>query len=115
MEMGPAAFFGLSSYEITTVDSGYAYIFSALGLPFCVALWAAFVLMPAPNLEAQRCKMLLGVYIAALLCISGTSLFALKTAGLGFFILGALATPRAAPVATLSALRTAGSAQGAPA
>jgi putative polymerase len=97
MEMSPAALFGLSSYDITTVDSGYAYAFSALGLPFCVALWTAFVLLPAPNAEAQRYKVLLGVYIAALLCISGTSLFALKTAGLGFFILGAFAAPRTAP------------------
>jgi len=115
MDMSPPAFFGLSSYEIATVDSGYAYAFSALGLPFCIALWTAFVLLPAPNVEAQRYKMLLGVYIAALLCISGTSLFALKTAGLGFFILGALAAPRTAPARFARRALARRSAEGAPA
>lgn len=96
LDMSPGAYFGLSSYEITTFDSGYAYAFSALGLPLCIVLWAAFVSLTVRTQEGARYKVLLGVYIAALLCISGSSLFALKTAGLGFFVLGALAAPAAA-------------------
>jgi putative polymerase len=87
--MTPEALFGMGDYAITTYDAGYAYAFSALGLPFCILLWSAFVLLPASG-EGERYKLLLGVYIVALLCISGTSVFALKTAGLGFFALGAL-------------------------
>jgi putative polymerase len=95
LDMSPSTIFGLSSYERTTFDAGYAYAFSAFGLPLCALLWAAFVMLPAPSRTAQRFKILLGLYMCALLCISGTSLFALKTAGLVFFMTGALAMSRA--------------------
>jgi putative polymerase len=91
LSMTPAAVFGFGAYDIVTYDSGYAYAFSALGLPLCILLWAAFVLLPVADQQGQRYKLLLGIYICALLCISGTSVFALKTAGLGFFALGAMA------------------------
>jgi putative polymerase len=97
LSMEPAAIFGLGNYEITTYDAGYAYALSAFGLPFCVLLWASFVMLPVSSRTGQRFKVLLGVYVCALLCISGTSLFALKTAGLTFFLAGALAAPRGAP------------------
>lgn len=97
LQMDPSSLFGLSNYEVTTFDAGYAYAFSAFGLPFCVLLWVAFIMAPARSLIAQRYKILLGVYICALLCISGTSLFALKTAGLAFYVAGALAAMRVAP------------------
>ncbi|HYD86080.1 MAG TPA: hypothetical protein VEA80_01265 [Vitreimonas sp.] len=83
--------FGLAPNSLTTVDSGYAYALASLGLPMCVLLWGAFVGIPTPSREAARYKLMLGVYACALLCISGSSLFALKTAGLGWFALGALA------------------------
>lgn len=83
--------FGLAPSSLTTVDSGYAYALASLGLPMCVLLWAAFVSIPAPSKEAARYKLMLGVYACALLCISGSSLFALKTAALGWFAFGALA------------------------
>jgi putative polymerase len=91
LAMEPAAMFGLAPHQVTTYDAGYAYALSALGLPLCIVLWVAYVAAPASTRQAQRCKLLLGVYICALLCVSGTSLFALKTAALGFFIFGALA------------------------
>lgn len=93
LQMDPAALFGLGNAELTTYDAGYAYAFGAMGLPFCVALWAAFIMLPAHTLEAQRYKVFLGVYVSALLCISGTSLFALKSGALAFFLAGALGAP----------------------
>jgi putative polymerase len=114
LDMSPAAIFGLSGYEITTYDAGYAYAFSAFGLPLCVLLWAAFVMLPAPSRTAQRFKILLGLYICALLCISGTSLFALKTGGLVFFMTGAIVAMRAAPATAGQTVRIA-IAQSAPA
>lgn len=94
LNMSPAAVFGLGGYDIVTYDAGYAYGLRSFGLPLCLILWAAFVSLPVAGDTGERYKLLLGVYICALLCISGTSVFALKTAGLGFFVLGALARGR---------------------
>ncbi len=93
LQMSPAELFGFSRTELVTYDAGYAYAFGAFGLLFCIALWAAFIMLPAKTPEAQRYKIFLGVYIAALLCISGTSLFALKSGALAFFLAGALGAP----------------------
>ncbi len=101
LAMDPAAIFGLASYRIVTYDAGYAYAMSAFGLPLCVLLWLVFIAAPAPTRQAQRFKLLLGVYICALLCISGTSLFALKTGALGFFMFGAMAASQAARLPAL--------------
>lgn len=86
-----ATLFGFKPYTVTTVDSGYAYAVTNFGLPLCLLIWAAFVAFPARNEAALRYKLLLGVYACALLCISGSSLFSLKTASLAWFAMGALA------------------------
>lgn len=93
LEMSPASVFGLADYEVGTIDAGYAYMLSAFGLPFCVVLWVAFVLLPTPTRQAERYKLMMAIYICTLLCVSGTSLFAMKTGALAFFIAGALAAP----------------------
>lgn len=84
------ALFGLKPYAVSTVDAGYAYALANFGLPLSVLLWAAFVAFPARNAPALRFKLLLGVYACALLCVSGASLFSVKTAALAWFALGAL-------------------------
>lgn len=106
LAMDTASIFGLATHEIVTFDAGYAYAMSAFGLPLCIVLWGAFVAAPAPTRQAQRYKLLLAVYICALLCISGTSLFALKTAALGFYIFGALAARQEVRRTASRALRT---------
>jgi putative polymerase len=90
-DMGPAALFGLADTETITFDAGYAYMLAAFGLPFCVILWLGFVMLPTPTAEAERFKLMLAIYACTLLCVSGTSLFAMKTGALAFFIVGALA------------------------
>jgi putative polymerase len=85
-----AQLFGIAPQTISTVDAGYAYAITSLGLPFCIVLWSAFVMLPTPTAHAQRYKFLLGIYACALLCVSGTSLFALKTAALAWFAMGAM-------------------------
>jgi putative polymerase len=82
---------GAAPHSVSTVDAGYAYAITELGLPFCVVLWGAFVMLRTPTAHAQRYKFFLGIYACTLLCVSGTSLFALKTAGLAWFALGAMA------------------------
>lgn len=92
------AVFGLTTPGRESLDSGYAYALAAFGLPFCVLMWLAFVFLPTPGPQAARYKLLLGIYICALLCISGSSLFALKTAALAWFLFGALLSEERAPV-----------------
>lgn len=82
--------FGAAPSSVSTVDAGYAYAITSLGLPFCVILWGAFVMLRTPTPYAQRYKFFLGIYACSLLCVSGTSLFALKTAALAWFVLGAM-------------------------
>jgi putative polymerase len=51
--------------------------------------------MPCTSERAQRFRAMLVLYLFSSLAISGTSVFALKTAGLMWFLLGALtADPR---------------------
>lgn len=102
-ELDFGALLGLDPMRLGTVDSGYTYALASLGLPVCLGLWVAFLAVPTHTPEAARYKLMLGIYACALLCISGSSLFALKTAALGWFAFGAMAaqakpaTARAAP------------------
>lgn len=95
MSMNLAGVFGLDPQYVNTADSGYAYVLATFGLPFCILAWLAFVSLPTPNTQAASFKLLLGVYVCALLCVSGSSLFALKTAALACFLYGALSAQAA--------------------
>jgi len=90
VSLTPLELFGLSPGGPATLDSGYAYALTAFGLPLCLALWTAFVLLPTNGAPAARFKLLIGCYICALLCVSGSSLFALKTGALLWFLLGSM-------------------------
>lgn len=83
--------FGIGVGPMTTLDSGYYYALRSFGLVLCLLAWLAFVALPAPGRQSQRFKLFLAIYMTLILCVSGTSLFALKTVGLGFFLFGALA------------------------
>ena len=69
-------------------DQGYAYVISTFGLPLCLALWFSFWLLKMPNESSQRFRAFASVYIALILCVSGYSLFALKSAGILWFLVG---------------------------
>jgi len=92
---GPLPFFG---------DMGYAYIFSRFGLPMVLLLLLAIILLPAPDDRAMRFRANLLVYGSMILMISGTSFFALKTAGIAWFMLGVLASAPPLQVAQASKL-----------
>jgi putative polymerase len=72
-------------------DMGYAYVLSRFGVLLAIALLLLLFLMACSSERAQRFRALLVVYLFSSLAISGTSVFALKTAGLMWFLLGALA------------------------
>lgn len=82
----------------STEDSGYYYVLKSFGAPVALALWISFAFLSTPNAEATRLKFFIAIYACLLLCVSSASLFALKTAGLAWFLLGAsiVASPKAA-------------------
>lgn len=69
-------------------DQGYAYVFSTFGLPLCLLLWFSLWFLPMPDDRGERFRAFISVYIALILCVSGTSLFAFKTAAFLWFLLG---------------------------
>lgn len=75
-------------------DEGYAFVLSRFGLPVCLVLWASLWFLQMPDQRGQRFRAFISIYIALILCVSGTSLFAFKTAALLWFLVGCtLRTP----------------------
>jgi putative polymerase len=72
-------------------DMGYAYVLSRFGVLQVLALLLVLFLVPCSSERAERFRGLLVLYFFCSLAISGTSVFALKTAGLMWFLLGAVA------------------------
>ncbi|MDY6922258.1 MAG: polysaccharide biosynthesis protein GumE [Pseudomonadota bacterium] len=82
-----STFFGILDHQYYG-DEGYAYAFSGFGFPLLLVLWVTLWLLPVPNMIALRFRAMISVYIALLLCISGTSLFAFKSAAILWFLVG---------------------------
>lgn len=76
------------SKGIIYADVGYAHLFNTYSLPLCLLLWACFWLLPITDETSRRFRALSAVYLCLLLCISGFSFFALKSAALLWFLLG---------------------------
>lgn len=71
-------------------DMGYAYLLTRFGLPLTLLLWFSFWLLPMPDERGRRFRAFLCVYIALILSVSGTSLFAFKSAALLWLLVGCL-------------------------
>jgi len=69
-------------------DMGYAHLISAFGLPVSLLLWFSLWLLPMPDAQAQRFRAFAAIYIVLILCVSGYSLYALKTSGVLWFLMG---------------------------
>ncbi len=69
-------------------DMGYAHLISAFGLPITLLLWASLWLLPMPDEQGQRFRAFAAVYMVLILCVSGYSLYALKTSGILWFLIG---------------------------
>ncbi len=81
---------GLRDFSTNFGDMGYAYVISRFGLLGVALMWLCVFMLPLPNEAARRFRTFLSAYVTLILCVSGTSLFALKTAGVLWFIFGAL-------------------------
>jgi putative polymerase len=75
-------------------DMGFAYVISRFGTPLCLVLILAMFTLPMADLRGERFRVLIVLYIFANLAVSGTSVFALKTAGLMWFLFGVLSAAR---------------------
>jgi putative polymerase len=94
LEFDEAALFGMSAYNIDFGDMGYAYVISRFGLPLVAALWILLFALPLKTEQARRFRTFTAAYMALILCISGTSVFALKTAAMLWFLFGYLSVQR---------------------
>lgn len=72
-------------------DMGYAYVLSRFGALLVIGLLLVLFLIPCSSERGQRFRAMVVLYFFSSLAISGTSVFALKTAGLMWFLFGALA------------------------
>jgi putative polymerase len=85
--------FTISTLFATTVakpyaDMGYAHLISAFGLPISLLLWFSLWFLPMPDAQGQRFRAFAAIYIVLILCVSGYSLYALKTSGVLWFLMG---------------------------
>lgn len=76
------------SRGIVYADVGYAHLFNTYGLPLCLLLWISYWLLPTAHDNSRRFRALAAIYMSLLLCISGYSFFALKSAAVLWFLLG---------------------------
>lgn len=71
-------------------DMGFAYLLSRFGAPLVILLIVTLFLLPMATDRGIRFRILIIVYLFANIAISGTSVFALKTAGIMWFLFGIL-------------------------
>lgn len=85
-----ALLMGLGSPLPNYGDMGYAYLLSRFGAPMSIALIVVLFLLPMADDRGVRFRALIVLYIFSNLAISGTSVFALKTAAVAWFLMGVL-------------------------
>jgi putative polymerase len=85
---------GVRDYATSFGDMGYAYLLSRFSLLGAALMWICVFALPLPDEPARRFRTFLSAYTTLILCVSGTSLFALKTAGVLWFVLGAMSMRR---------------------
>ncbi|WP_225869726.1 polysaccharide polymerase [Glaciimonas sp. PCH181] len=97
MELG--MLFGLDGYQLGYGDMGYPYLLTRLGVLLCLFLWVAFWMLKMEDERGNRFRAYITLYMSLILCVSGTSLFALKTAGILWFLIGCFGVRQQAPTA----------------
>lgn len=89
--------FGFVQASRRYFDMGYPYILANFGLLACLALWAAFWMLPRETAVARRFHVYVALYLTLILCVSGNSAFAFKTSAVLWFLLGAATAPQKRP------------------
>ncbi|MGI4848518.1 MAG: hypothetical protein ACRYGK_10355, partial [Janthinobacterium lividum] len=91
---GAGEMMGLKSFDINYGDMGYANVLTKFGMILCIALWLGFWLIRMSDERGNRFRAYVAVYASLILTVSGTSFFALKTAGVLWFLVGCCAAHR---------------------
>lgn len=86
-----AKLLGVQGFDIPYGDMGYAYLLSRWGVLLCLTLWGALWMIKMKDACGERFRAYAALYISLILMVSGTSFFALKTAGLLWFLVGSYA------------------------
>lgn len=80
-------------------DQGYAHLLSSFGIVLVLGFWLTIWMMRMPDNRAARFRCFAAIYICLILTVSGTSLYAMKTSALLWFLFGVvLADPARLPV-----------------
>jgi putative polymerase len=80
---------GAKASRNQTLDAGYAYVISNIGLIGFVVYWFWFISLEGRSRYFYAFRNMSAAYFAALFCIS-TSVFTIKTAAMLWFLIGAL-------------------------
>lgn len=80
---------GIGASGVYTLDTGYAYVISSVGLIGLMAFWLWLTSLDGRNRSFYAFRNTTAAYFAALFCIS-QSQFTIKTAALLWFLLGVL-------------------------
>ena len=80
--------FGIEGFNIGFGDMGYSALLTRLGAVLCLFLWITFWMLKMEDERGSRFRAYITLYMSLILCVSGTSLFALKTAGILWFLVG---------------------------
>lgn len=91
VRFGPAELFGLAGFNYNYGDMGYSIVITRFGLFGCAALWIGLWMIKMRDERGERFRTYVVIYMSLILCISGTSLFALKSAGILWFLMGCCA------------------------
>jgi len=91
MRFGPKEILGFNGYNFNFGDMGYAVVLTRFGLLFFTAAWIGFWLIRMQDERGERFRSYVALYASLILSVSGTSLFALKTAGILWFLVGCCA------------------------
>jgi putative polymerase len=91
---------GLGGAQVTSMDTGYSHVIGNLGILCAAGLWIAACLALPKSGDVARLFAAITVYMTLSLGISSSAL-SIKTAGLMWFALGALAREAAEPVSEM--------------
>lgn len=91
LDLNLGSIFGLDGYNVAYGDMGYPTLLTRWGALLCIFLWCAFWMVRMEDERGDRFRAFTTLYMSLILCVSGTSLFALKTAGILWFLVGCFA------------------------
>jgi putative polymerase len=91
MQFGPKEIFGLKGFDLNFGDMGYAVILTRFGLVFFTFCWIGFWLIKMQDARGIRFRAYVALYASLIMAVSGTSLLALKTSGILWFLVGCCA------------------------